>query len=131
MIWALCDGESPEAIELRRIDDDDGVAHQNARTLADGAWSPLVLHALEVDTESPECAPHRLEANASTHAGVSIEIVGSSAVFVPLSRPGPDGSRIYTSLGFGVFRWGDRSATGMFEYSSRVDAEGEAGDSED
>jgi len=37
-----------------------------------------------------------------------------------LSRPGPDGTRIHTSLGFATYRIGAAEGAGMFEYSRRA-----------
>jgi hypothetical protein len=39
-----------------------------------------------------------------------------------LSRPGPDSSRIYTSLGFAKFRAGTQVGAGMFEFSRRAES---------
>ncbi len=123
MIWAMFDSENdePEAIELRRVDHDDGPAHHNARIFSDARWSPLTLRSLAIETQSPDAPPHRLEASATGSDGDSVHLSGSSLAFVPLSRPGPNGSRIYTTLGFGTFSARDRSASGMFEYSRRIE----------
>jgi hypothetical protein len=43
-----------------------------------------------------------------------------------LSRPGPDGVRIHTSIGFATYRIGEAGGAGMYEYSRLVGrAEGE------
>jgi hypothetical protein len=42
--------------------------------------------------------------------------------FMALSRPGPAGSRVYTSLGFARFEVDDAVGAGMFECSTSVSA---------
>ncbi|MGO9605907.1 MAG: hypothetical protein ACLQAT_21380 [Candidatus Binataceae bacterium] len=124
MIWALFDDDraDPRAIEVRRVDDDGGPSHQSARAFSGETWSVLNLDRLEIEYSSVDVSPHRLEASANAPGGAALGLIGNANAFVPLSRPGPDGSRIYTSMGFGTFRSGERSASGMFEYSRRVDA---------
>jgi hypothetical protein len=134
MIWALVHGneQAQDAIELRRIDGDSETEQQIARLFSDGNWSTLTLTSLAIEAGAPESMPHRLEATVAASAGDSFNLLGTPIAFVPLSRPGLDGSRIYTSLGFGTFKWGTRSASGMFEYSRRVDPanDGDGGDSD-
>jgi hypothetical protein len=134
MIWALFHGDdqAPDAIELRRVDGDS--EQQIARLFSDGKWSTLTLSSLAIEAGAPELMPHRLEATVAASAGDSFDLLGTPVAFVPLSRPGLNGSRIYTSLGFGTFKWGTRSASGMFEYSRRVEPasanDGDGGDSD-
>jgi hypothetical protein len=134
MIWALFHGDdqAPDAIELRRVDGDS--EQQIARLFSDGKWSTLTLSSLAIEAGAPELMPHRLEATVAASAGDSFNLLGTPVAFVPLSRPGLNGSRIYTSLGFGTFKWGTRSASGMFEYSRRVEPasanDGDGGDSD-
>lgn len=124
MIWALFDDDlaDPRAIEVRRVEDDGGPSHQSARAFSGETWSALKLDRLEIEYSAVDVSPHRLEATANAPGGAALGLIGNANAFVPLSRPGPDGSRIYTSMGFGTFRSGERSASGMFEYSRRVDA---------
>jgi hypothetical protein len=42
---------------------------------------------------------------------------GIAEAFMTLSRPGPDHSRIHTSIGFASYRVGGATGAGMFEYS--------------
>jgi len=56
---------------------------------------------------------------------------GTPVAYVPLSRPGPNGSRIHTTLGFGVFTSGSRTGSGMFEYSRRVEPSADEGEDAD
>jgi hypothetical protein len=134
MIWALFHGDdqAPDAIELRRVDGDS--EQQIARLFSDGKWSTLTLSSLAIEAGAPELMPHRLEATVAASAKDSFDLLGTPVAFVPLSRPGLNGSRIYTSLGFGTFKWGTRSASGMFEYSRRVEPasanDGDGGDSD-
>jgi hypothetical protein len=136
MIWALFHGDdqAPDAIELRRVDGDSESEQQIARLFSDGKWSTLTLSSLAIEAGAPELMPHRLEATVAASAGDSFNLLGTPVAFVPLSRPGLNGSRIYTSLGFGTFKWGTRSASGMFEYSRRVEPasanDGDGGDSD-
>jgi hypothetical protein len=124
MIWALFDGDDQvqNAIELRRIDADTGTQQRTARLFSEGNWSTLMLKNLAIEARAPELMPHRLEATVAAGVGRdSLKLVGTPIAFVPLSRPGLNGSRIYTALGFGTFTWGTRPASGMFEYSRRVE----------
>ncbi|MGC1678432.1 MAG: hypothetical protein WA740_12970, partial [Candidatus Binataceae bacterium] len=50
----------------------------------------------------------------------ALALEGAVSAFVPLSRPGPDHSRIFTTLGFAKFRAGGREGAGMFEHSRVV-----------
>ncbi len=121
MIWALFESDArTEAIELRRVNHDAAPPHHNARILSAAGWSPLTLRSLEIETQAADAVPHRLEASAAGPDGDSLHLAGAPLAFVPLSRPGPDGCRIHTTLGFGTFRSGDRVAAGMFEYSRRI-----------
>lgn len=124
MIWASFADGSPSALELRSVIQDDDPRHQSARVLEDAQWRSAELMALSIDAPSPEEPPSRITARFRD-CGVPVEIRGSVAAFVPLSRPGPGQSRIYTSLGFATFECGGRTATGMFEYSRRHDAMGQ------
>jgi hypothetical protein len=134
MIWASFSDGPMSALELRSITEDAGAPHLTARVLAHGGWRSAELALLSIDAPSPEEPPPRIEASFADGAGVPLTIGGSVAAFIPLSRPGPDQSRIYTSLGFARFECGGRVGSGMFEYSRRHDAPSEsidaAGDSE-
>jgi hypothetical protein len=54
--------------------------------------------------------------------GLPCDLDGSVECFIPLSRPGPEQSRIYTTLGFATFRLGAHRGAGMFEYSRVADS---------
>jgi hypothetical protein len=122
MVWALFDDDEHgcAAVELRHVQDAHGPGHRSAWILTDGDWAAVPLEKLAIETPAADAPPHRLEAAAGGADSDPLQLRGTPLAFVPLSRPGPDGSRIYTSLGFGTFRAGDRTATGMFEYSRIV-----------
>jgi len=122
MLWAcFADGRDPSALELRIVSDESGQVHRSANFVAAGAASEAELAALEIDTPAPDAPPARIAAEARWR-GEEVALAGSVAAFVPLSRPGPGHSRIFTTLGFAKFRAADRQGAGMFEYSRVVDA---------
>jgi hypothetical protein len=131
MIWASFADGSPSALELRSITGEAGARHLTARVLADGGWRSGNLASLAIDAPSPEQPPPRIDASFDHDAGAPSTISGRVAAFIPLSRPGPDQSRIYTSLGFARFECGGRSGTGMFEFSRRHDAPSESANPDD
>ena len=69
-----------------------------------------------------EQAPHRIFGSLRCEDGSSCELEGDVECFIPLSRPGPEQSRIYTSLGFASFHLGAHRGAGMFEYSRIADS---------
>ncbi len=121
MLWACFeDGRAPCAIELRTVSDDSSELHRKAIFLGAEGWADGELAALEIETPSPEEAPSKISARGQwRHEAIALE--GAVCAFVPLSRPGPDHSRIFTTLGFAKFRAGDREGAGMFEHSRVVD----------
>ena len=123
MIWASFeDDEAPRALEARSVATDDAPPNKSARILGADGWSPCELRDLTIETPSVEEAPHRIHASLSRADGSSCALEGSVECFIPLSRPGPEQSRIYTSLGFARFRTGAHSGAGMFEYSRVADS---------
>jgi hypothetical protein len=132
MIWACFeDKEAPRAIEARAVAAGDAPPDQSARILAAGRWSPCKLRDLTIDTRSVEEPPHRICASLTRADGSSCGLEGSVECFIPLSRPGPEQSRIYTSLGFASFRSGAHRGAGMFEYSRVADSVLTAADEND
>lgn len=118
MIWARFEDEhAPRALEARAVVTGDASANQSARTLGAGGWSPCELGELAIETGAVEEPPHRIFASLTCADGSACELEGNVECFIPLSRPGPDNSRIYTSLGFARFRTGVHRGAGMFEYS--------------
>jgi hypothetical protein len=118
MIWACFEDEdAPRAVEARSVETGDGPASRSARILSAGGWSACELRDLTIDTASAEQPPHRIFASLTRPDGSSCELEGIVECFIPLSRPGPGHSRIYTTLGFASFRCGAYRGAGMFEYS--------------
>ena len=123
MIWACFeDKEAPRALEARSVATADSPPGRSARILGAGGWSPCELRDLTIDTPSVEEPPHRIFASLTRSDGSSCEVEGDVECFIPLSRPGPGNSRIYTSLGFASFRTGAHRGAGMFEYSRVADS---------
>ena len=123
MIWASFeDDDAPRALEARSVATDDAPPNRSARILGADGWSPCELRDLTIETPSVEEAPHRIRASLSRADGSSCALEGSVECFIPLSRPGPEQSRIYTSLGFARFRTGAHRGAGMFEYSRVADS---------
>src|SRR5208282_2835415 len=132
MIWACFeDKEAPRALEARALAPRDSPPAQSARILGAGGWLPCELRDLTIDTASVEQPPHRIFASLTRPDGSSCELEGSVECFIPLSRPGPEKSRIYTSLGFASFRTGPYRGAGMFEYSRATDSVLTAADESD
>jgi hypothetical protein len=63
--------------------------------------------------------------------GSIFELEGRAECFIPLSRPGPEQSRIYTTLGFASFQSGTHRGAGMFEYSRRAESVMTSSDDDD
>ncbi|HUY38155.1 MAG TPA: hypothetical protein VMV13_04960 [Candidatus Binataceae bacterium] len=121
MLWAYFeDGREPRALELRTVSDESAEPHRKAIFLDADGWTSGELDTLEIETPSPEEAPTKISARARCrHEAIGIE--GAVSAFVPLSRPGPDHSRIFTTLGFAKFRADGREGAGMFEHSRVVE----------
>lgn len=121
MIWACFDDDAaPHAIEMRAVSGDDA-EHRSGRILRDEGWTPCDVHHVEVDAPSVAAPPTRLSARVADANSSHHSILGSVENFIPLSRPGPDGTRIFTALGFARFRLGESEGAGMFECSRRAD----------
>jgi hypothetical protein len=132
MIWVFFDDENgPHAVEARAVTTGDAPPNQTARILGPAGWSPCPLHDLTIETSSVEEPPHRIFASLTPSDGPTCELEGSVECFIPLSRPGPEQSRIYTSLGFATFRNGVHLGAGMFEYSRVADTVLTASDEND
>ena len=122
MIWACFEDKgAPRALEARSVATRDAPPIRTARVLGASGWSPCELRDLSIDTPSVEEPPRRIFASLTRSDGSSCELEGSVECFIPLSRPGPGDSRIYTSLGFASFRTGAHRGAGMFEYSRVAD----------
>jgi len=120
MVWACLPASSPySALEARLIINEDGTGYRAARLLGRPGWTRADLVELDLDTASAESPPEKIALTLALD-GTSRSLAGEVRSFVPLSRPGPNQSRIYTSIGFANFRLGPHEGAGMFEYSRRV-----------
>jgi len=132
MLWACIhrDGQ-PLAVELRSLLLDSAERQRTAYLLREGLSVESALLDLELQTASPYEPPERIAAAVAAPHPVLIE--GTADTFMTLSRPGPDGTRIHTSLGFAAYRIDGALGAGMYEYSKRAPAlEGsEAGETEE
>jgi hypothetical protein len=117
MIWA-CTREAGRyaAIELRAVDLEAEVAHRRAQVLNNGVWRDAAIATLDLTTVSPYMPPDRISASIMSMAS-PIMLDGTADTFMTLSRPGPDGTRIHTSLGFATYRVDGITGAGMYEYS--------------
>jgi hypothetical protein len=123
MIWACFhDEDAPRALEARAVATGDAPPNLSARILGAGGWSSCELRELAIETAVVEEPPNRIFASLIRADGSPCELDGSVECFIPLSRPGPEHSRIYTSLGFAAFRSGAHRGAGMFEYSRVADS---------
>jgi hypothetical protein len=123
MIWASFeDQHAPRALEARAVETGGASANQSARILGADGWSPCELRELAIETSAVEEPPHRIFASLTRADSSACELEGDVECFIPLSRPGPENSRIYTSLGFARFRAGAHRGAGMFEYSRVADS---------
>ncbi len=121
MIWACFDDEAaPIAIEMRSVSGDDD-EQRSGRILHAEGWTACEVDHLEVDAPSVSAPPTRLSAKLANAHRPPHSLVGRVANFIPLSRPGPDGTRIFTALGFAYFKLGDAEGAGMFECSRRAE----------
>ncbi len=121
MIWACFADDAPAAAVELRTSSDGGIEHRNGRVLHASEWSACKVESVEVETPSPSRPPIHLSATLSAQDTPSCALIGKVENFIPLSRPGPDGGRIYTVLGFARFKLGKYDGAGMFECSNRVD----------
>jgi len=121
MIWACFDDvAAPIAIEMRSVSGDDE-EQLSGRILRSNGWTQCVVDHVEVDAPSVSAPPARLSAKLADADTRHHALSGTVENFIPLSRPGPDGTRIFTALGFARFRLGESEGAGMFECSRRAE----------
>lgn len=120
MLWACMPGaQGDHALELRLLEQNAAPGHRMAYLLLDGTWREGEVASLELETASPYSPPPKIVAFLNfPHGDVAIE--GVPDTFMTLSRPGPDGTRIHTSLGFASYHVDGAAGVGMYEYSRRV-----------
>jgi hypothetical protein len=121
MVWSNFAGpQGHDAFEARTLELDGNTSQQVARILRDGHWIDCSLAEIQIPLASSWSAPERISAIASNDSGVELSIEGEPGTFVVLSRPGPDGTRLHTLMGFAKFKSGNLSGAGMYEFSRRV-----------
>jgi hypothetical protein len=119
MVWACLNGVQPhEALELSALEFDASPTQRSAALLACGVWQQAELCSLELEAASPYVPPDKIAASIIASRVIALE--GVPDTFMTLSRPGPEGSRIHTSLGFARYRIDGRAGAGMYEYSRRA-----------
>lgn len=118
MLWASFP-DAPEfaALEARAWTFAEAKAHRTARAFCDGEWRECNLAAIELETPAPGAPPDPFSATMTTDRGDDAALCGIAEAFMTLSRPGPDHTRIHTSIGFASYRLGTSTGAGMFEYS--------------
>jgi len=130
MLWACFSRDGGhDAAEARALTLDGVRSHRIARSLRDREWSDCELAHIELTVAPPSSPPARIAAEIAAPGGARMIIEGRPDTFMTLSRPGLDGVRIHTSLGFASYRIGDAAGAGMYEYSRLAGTA--AGDTED
>ena len=120
MIWACTrEADRHAAIELRALELDAGPRQADAQLLSNGVWREAPIASLDLVTASPYAPPDRIGASI-VWMPRPIILDGTADTFMSLSRPGPDGTRIHTSLGFATYLVDGITGAGMYEYSRRA-----------
>ncbi len=116
MLWACIYGsKGHDAIELRQLELEAKTHRRIAHLLRAGAWREVRLNKLNLEA-SPYDPPQDIAVKLI--AGTEqINFTGLPDTFMTLSRPGPDNTRIHTSLGFANYVIEGMKACGMYEYS--------------
>ncbi|HJU11346.1 MAG TPA: hypothetical protein VJ728_10740, partial [Candidatus Binataceae bacterium] len=121
MIWSSFSvRKGREVFEARALELDHEPQHRIARMFRDGRWRSCTLRDIRIELASSLREPERVTASAIAPDDEELTIEGQPATFVMLSRPGPDGTRLHTMMGFASFRSGDVRGAGMYEFSRRV-----------
>jgi hypothetical protein len=121
MVWSnFLKPAGHDAFEARALELDDHAEHRIARIFCGGQWAACDLQELQIQLTSSLNAPERIAAAATSPNGTRLAIEGEPGTFVMLSRPGPDGTRLHTVMGFAEFKLGDLRGAGMYEFSRRV-----------
>jgi hypothetical protein len=109
-----------DAFEARELELDNKAFDRIARVFHHGQWASWSLEEIRIDHASSGAAPERIAAAVRDRDGGDLLIEGRSGTFVMLSRPGPDGTRLQTTMGFAEFKLDDLNGAGMYEFSRRV-----------
>jgi len=132
MVWSnLPQQKGYQAFEARELELDDDTEHRIARLSRNGRWSNCDLQEIRIDTALPMSAPETIAAIATGPDGTLLSLEGRPGTFVMLSRPGPEGTRLHTLMGFAEFRLGNLKGAGMYEFSRRVGPSTTGGEQED
>lgn len=117
MLW-ICHGQAPEqkAIELRELESEEGQLRRSAHLQRDGAWREIAVSKFKLEASSPYEPPDEIAVELAA-GSTQIKFSGRPDTFMTLSRPGPDRTRIHTSLGFANYVIDGTPACGMYEYS--------------
>jgi len=120
MLWVCVPSPNGhEALELRELQFDDGTTDQTAHMRRAEVWTEVLSAHLELESASPYTPPERISALLTLGSG-ALALEGSPDTFMTLSRPGADGDRIHTSLGFASYTIDGVPGVGMYEYSRRA-----------
>lgn len=121
MIWAgFGDGAPVRAAEVRSVD---GIAgcETHASFFESTSVTALAVGGFDLNAPAPDMPPETISALLMAPDGKEHRVEGSVENFICLSRPGPQGTRIYTALGFARYAMGLDEGAGMFEFSRRSD----------
>ncbi len=110
-----------KAVEARVEHRDNSGRVENGLVLAGDTAIECRVERLAPAPWSPGDAPSSIEA-LLTCGAQHLQMTASPISFMALSRPGPAGSRVYTSLGFARFQMQDGVGSGMFECSASASA---------
>lgn len=106
------------ALEAREILTTADDARRDARMLScGGGWRAAALGPIELTAATPPAPPPRIAAVIHAAPGSAVTLAGRGENFMTLSRPGPDGVRIHTTIGFATFLLDGADGAGMYEYS--------------
>jgi hypothetical protein len=106
-----------QAAEARSVSGSDGERDLGGRLYVSDGPRECEVERVDIEAVAPEDSPAVVSADLPS----AQRLLGAVESFIPLSRPGPGGTRIYTSLGFARFRMGELDGVGMYEYSRRSD----------
>jgi hypothetical protein len=121
-LWGYFNGQAPpQAVEARLEHTPHQTRVESGLMLTGNASTQCRVERLHTAAWSPGSAPRSIEAVLS-HGLRTTRILARPRIFMALSRPGPAGSRVFTSLGFAHFEMDDTAGAGMFECSTSVGA---------